>query len=213
MHAVKLCSNKLIHAGVSVNAGVLYNGLKTVAVEVTYIVGQAPKTEHIQSGSILVLLDFFRWNVKYWPHREVTRTHTTQAGGFLRPDCAPVLNATSLWICGQNPQNDADATCLDPHISVVHCYCSAGTPAVLPLHGTIGGRLPEWQTSKCISSVSFVRIESNFFLQYIEDTDAKNDGPEFRNSNSMIFENFLKFSKRCHATICGQSGPLWSRPN
>ena len=31
------------------------------------------------------------------------------------------------------------------------------------LHAMIGGRLPEWQTSKCISSVSFVRIESNFF--------------------------------------------------
>ena len=32
--------------------------------------------------------------------------------------------------------------------------------------------------SKCISSVSFVRIESGF-LQYTGDTDAKNDGPEF----------------------------------
>ena len=49
---------------------------------------------------------------------------------------------------------------------------------IVPLHATIGGRLPEWQTSKCISSVSFVRIESNF-LQYIGDTDAKNDRPEF----------------------------------
>jgi len=37
---------------------------------------------------------------------------------------------------------------------------------------------PYGQTSKCISSVSFVRIESNF-LQYTGDTDAKNDGPEF----------------------------------
>jgi len=26
----------------------------------------------------------------------------------------------------------------------------AATPPVLPLHATIGGRLPEWQTSKCI---------------------------------------------------------------
>jgi len=28
--------------------------------------------------------------------------------------------------------------------------------SILPLHATIGGRLPQWQTSKCISSVSFV---------------------------------------------------------
>jgi len=66
-------------------------------------------------------------------------------------------------ICGQNPRNDADATLLDPHISVVHCSSSAGTPPVLMQHATIGGRLPEWQTSKCISSVSFVQSESKFF--------------------------------------------------
>jgi len=58
---------------------------------------------------------------------------------------------------------------------------------------------PLEQTSKCISSVSFVRIKSKFFLQYTRDTDAKNDGPEFWNSNSVIFENFLKFSKRRRA--------------
>jgi len=38
------------------------------------------------------------------------------------------------------------------------------------------------------------RVE--FFLQYTGDTDTKNDGPEFSNSNYVIFENFLKFSKR-----------------
>ena len=35
-----------------------------------------------------------------------------------------------------------------------------------------------------------------FFLQDTGDTDAEDDGPEFWNSNSVIFENFLKFSKR-----------------
>ena len=44
----------------------------------------------------------------------------------------------------------------------------------------------------------FFRIESNFFLTiYTGDVDAKNDGTEFWNSNSVIFENFFKFSKRC----------------
>ena len=51
------------------------------------------------------------------------------------------------------------------------------------------------QSSKCISSVSFVRIKS-VFLQYTGDVDAKNDGPEFWNSNSVILRIFLTFSKR-----------------
>jgi len=42
-----------------------------------------------------------------------------------------------------------------------------------------------------------------FFLQYTGDTDAKNDGPECWDSNSVICENFFKFSKRRHAV------PLW----
>jgi len=52
-----------------------------------------------------------------------------------------------------------------------------------------------------------------FFLQYTGDTDAKNDGPEFGNSNYVIFENFLNFQKGVARSLCGRSGPLWSRPN
>ena len=80
--------------------------------------------------------------------------------GFYNPIAPPVPNAPSSRIFGQNPRNDADATFLDLHISVIDCRC---TPPILPLHATIGGRLPEWQTSKCVSSVSFVRIASKFF--------------------------------------------------
>ena len=90
----------------------------------------------------------------------LARPYRTIAGWFLRPDCAPSSECTQFAICGQNPRNDVDATFLDPHISVVDCRC---TLPVLLLHATIGGRLPEWQTSKRISPVSFVRIESNFF--------------------------------------------------
>jgi len=85
----------------------------------------------------------------------------------------PVPNAPSSDL-----QNDADATFVDPHICRRLPLHDAATPPVLLLHATIGGRLPEWQTSKCISSISFVRIES-IFLQYTGDTDAKNGGPEF----------------------------------
>ena len=60
-------------------------------------------------------------------HRQTDRQTDSQAGGFLRLDCAPRSECPSSRICGQNPRNDADATFLDPHVSVVHCCCSAGT--------------------------------------------------------------------------------------
>ena len=84
----------------------------------------------------------------------------------LRPDCAPsserpqfqmrpvrnrwIMWTQHFWIC----------------TSVVDCRCTPpATLPVLPRHATIGGRLPEWQTSKCISSVSFVNCSNrvNFF--------------------------------------------------
>jgi len=57
--------------------------------------------------------------------------------GFYGPITTPVPNAPSSQICGQNPWNDADATFLDPHISVVDCRC---TPPVMPLHAAGGCR-------------------------------------------------------------------------
>jgi len=50
-----------------------------------------------------------------------------------------------------------------------------------------------------VSPPSVLFESSRIFLQYTGDTDTKNDGPEFLNSNSVIFENFLKFSKRRRA--------------
>jgi len=80
----------------------------------------------------------------------VTNKQTNKPVGLYGPIAPPVLNAPI-----SDPRNDADATFLDPHI------CRR-----LPLHAAaasaqhcIGGRLLEWQTSKCISSISFVRIE------------------------------------------------------
>jgi len=49
------------------------------------------------------------------------------------------------------------------------------------------------------------RVE--FFLQYTGDTDAKNDGPEFWNSNSVIFENFLNFQKGIPRSLLR---PIWT---
>jgi len=59
------------------------------------------------------------------------------------------------------------------------------------------------QTSKSISFVSFVRIESNFFYNTQETQMQK----MMDQSNSVIFDNFLKFSKR-HRTVPLQ--PIWT---
>ena len=58
-----------------------------------------------------------------------------------------------------------------------------------------------------VSSPSVLFESSRIFLQCTWDTEAKNDGPEFWNSNSVIFENFLKFSKKCRAIPLR---PIWT---
>jgi len=58
-----------------------------------------------------------------------------------------------------------------------------------------------------VSPLSVLFESSQIFLQYTGDTDAKNDGPEFWNSNPMILENFLKFSKRHRAVPLR---PIWT---
>jgi len=88
-------------------------------------------------------------------------------------------------------------------------WCCSTLP--VSAYHSIGGGLPEWQISKSISFVSFARIESNF-LQYTVDTDAKMMDQNFE-IRIVIFEIFLKFSKRRHAVPLRRSGPLWSRPN
>jgi len=47
------------------------------------------------------------------------------------------------------------------------------TPLSASAYRSIGGGLPEWQISKSISSVTFVRIESNFFYNTQETQTQK----------------------------------------
>jgi len=50
-------------------------------------------------------------------------------------------------------------------------------------------------------------------LQYTGNTDAKMMDQNFE-IRIVILENFLKISKRRRmGSLCGRSGPLWSRPN
>jgi len=80
-------------------------------------------------------------------------------------------NAPISRICGQNPRNDADATFLYPHISVVDCRCMR-----CPLRSAGGCRNGKLQN---VSPPSVLFESSRIILQYTEDTDAKNDVPEF----------------------------------
>ena len=126
--------------------------------------------------------------------------------GFYGLIAPPVPNAPSSRICGQNPQNDADATFLDPHISVVDCHC---TPprcqycrCMLRLAG--GCRNGKLQN---VSPPSVLFESSWIFFTIHRRHRRKNDGPEFWNSNSVIFENFLKFSNRRRAVPLR---PIWT---
>ena len=53
-----------------------------------------------------------------------------------------------------------------------------------------------------------------FFYNTQETQMQKNDGPEFWNSNSVIFKEFFwNFQKGVARSLCGRSEPLWSQPN
>ena len=142
------------------------------------------------------------------PRHPTCNEYNEQAGWFLQPDCA---------LSSECPHFGMPAELQSLHAGAARrLLLHAGAAVRFQRAYTIrsAGGLPEWQISKSISSASFVRIQLNFFLQYTGDKDAKNDGPEFSNSNSVIFEFFFEiFKKASRGPLCGRSGPLWSRPN
>ena len=94
-------------------------------------------------------------------------------------------------------------------------------PELRSLHAAGSIRISRQASCCCSSAIAGIAIGANFkiyllrqfgsnwvqsFLQYTGDTEAKNR-PEFWNSNSVIFENFLKFSKRCRAVPLR---PIWT---
>jgi len=74
--------------------------------------------------------------------------------GFYGPILPPVPNAPSFDCCMPLVQSEYPA--------------ERRAAAAVPLPES-----PSGQASKSISSISFVQIKSNFFLQYTGDTDAK----------------------------------------
>ena len=148
-------------------------------------------------------LTFNRWEVIVETNWQTNK----QAGWFLRPDCAPSSECPQFgsteW-CG--------ATLLDLHICHRLPPHAATPPQYWPLDATIGGRLPEWQTSKCISSVSFVPIESIFYNTQEAQTQKMMD-QNFEIRILWFLRIFWNFQKGVMLSLCGRSGPLWSRPN
>jgi len=103
-----------------------------------------------------------------------TDRHTDKPVGFYGPIAPPVPNAPSSLICGHNLRNDADATFLDPHISVVHCSSSRAAPAA----STDAARYDRWEVAgmanfKVYLLRQFCSNRVEIFLQYTGDTDAK----------------------------------------
>jgi len=78
--------------------------------------------------------------------------------------------------------------------------------AVLPVQS----EYPAERRAESISSVSFVRLESNF-LQYTGDTDAKKWWTRILKFEFCDF--FRNFQKGVVQSLCSRSGPLWSRSN
>ena len=98
------------------------------------------------------------------------------------------------------------------------CYGHAAACWWLQRAGSAcGGRVDGCHVHTCIMAIGadfkmyllrqFCLNRVKFFLQYTGDTDAENDGPEFWNSNSVIFQNFFKFSKRRRAFPLR---PIWT---
>ena len=72
-----------------------------------------------------VIVTTFHQNQSVLKGRSAGQKHTDRPVGFYGRIAPPGPNAPSSRICGQNTRNDADATFLDPHISVVNCHCAA----------------------------------------------------------------------------------------
>jgi len=125
-----------------------------------------------------------------------------QAGGFLLPDCAPSSECpqlVDLWSesterCGRNISGSAH----DCRWLLLQRRHAASTDAARYDRREVAGMA----NFKMYLLRQFCSNRVEFFTIHRRHR-RKNDGPEFWNSNSVIFENFLKFSKRRRAV------PLW----
>ena len=104
---------------------------------------------------------------------------TDKPVGFYGPIAPPVPNAPSSRICGQNPRNDADATFLDPHISVVDCRCTAPRRQYTAAARYDRREVAGMANFKIYLLRQFCSNRVEFFLQYTGDTEAKKTDQNF----------------------------------
>jgi len=109
-----------------------------------------------------------------------------QAGGFLRPDCALGSECPRASIAAR--RHTASSITISRRAS---CCCSSAIAGI-----AIGANFKMY----LLRQFCWNRVQ--IFLQYTGDTDAKNDRPEFWNSNSVIFDNFFEIFKKAS---CGPS--------
>ena len=135
--------------------------------------------------------------------------------GFHGPIAPPVLNANS----SECPQFGMPAEIRSLHAGaarrlLLHAaarWCCTPLPA--SAYHLIGGGCRNGKFQN-LSPPSVLFESSRIFFTIHGRHRRKNDGPEFWNSNSVIFKRiFWNFQKGVARSLCSQSVPLWSRPN
>jgi len=130
---------------------------------------------------------------------------------ILRPDCAPsserpqfvdLWSGSAEW-CRRNISGPTHRRLRLP----ARC-------CTLALHSASSERIPfDWREVAGMANFKIYLLHQfcsnrvDFLYNTQETQMQKNDGPEFGNSNSVIFENFFKFSKRRRAVPLQ---PIWT---
>ena len=132
------------------------------------------------------------------------KNNTNKLVGFYGLIAPPVPNARSLecpWASIAARRRAAHSITISRQASC----CSSNVIAGI----AIG------QTSKCISSVTFLRIESKFFFTIHRRHRRKKTWWTriLKYEFCDFLDFFWNFQKGVVRSLCGWSGPLWSRPN
>jgi len=171
----------------------------------TRLVNTGVSTEHkLEATSTVESEEIWWWsavdsNCVFWTR--AMRQTIQQAGGFLRPDCAPSFECPQFRMppicdCCTPPSRRFNQNIPSSVVLLQQCHCRN-------IHR---GKLQN------LSPPSVLFESSPIFLQYTVDTDAKTVDQKFE-IRILWFLRYWNFQKGVARSLCGRSGPLWSRPN